>query len=473
VALFVTLALLVASLVANVAWARSSLTAAFHASPLRAWELLAWAGLMALGMSALHFDHETSHPGWITLVPVGASALLIAALGASPGSLPARGLGSLPARVLGARSYSIYLWHWPVSVLGGELWPQLEGAWRALALLSLSLLLAEAAYRWVEIPARWRWARGARPSAWLAAALLASSVLVAAGIGLGHVARERGLSAQPRVADRPAGLPPLAWTQADLPVVYANGCHAGIEATAPGPACRLGGTANGPTVALLGDSHAAQWAPPLLQVAGARGVAVLAWTKSGCPMVDVPVWNAAARARYLECDRWREAVLAELARQRPAAVFVSNLMDDATVVVDPASGRALRDAEAAAAFDSALERTLRRLRGLGLQVVLIRDTPRARTDVLGCLYSQPNPRACERRRAEAAPADARELRAAAGAGVPTWDFSEAICGPHTCPVFMENVRRSVYRDAGRLSATFAASLAPAVAARWAATPGLP
>jgi peptidoglycan/LPS O-acetylase OafA/YrhL len=498
-ALWITIALCVASFGAGLAMGESSLTLAFYASPLRAWELLAgaalalhvqanrpwpdalvrraprlaWISAAVLAASAFVFDHDTRHPGAATLVPVGATLVLIAAMGAAPAAMITRGLGSAAARALGARSYSIYLWHWPVWVLGSSLWPQAQVATRAPALLVLSLVLAEAAYRWIESPARWRWARSAPDGAVLAVAALTSVALVAGGLALGGRARAQGLSDPLRVHDRPSGLPPLARTLADLPVTYANGCHLEIEPDAPAPGCRLGGRPDGPSVVLLGDSHAAQWLPPLLQVASGRGVAVWAWTKSGCAFADVTIWNAEARAPYRECDRWRQAVQRDLAGLGSAAIFVSNQMDDSTVVVERASGKLLRGAAAAAAFDAGLARSLGRLRETGQRVIVIRDTPRARSDVLGCLYSRADARACERRREDALPAVARDLVVAEATGVTAWDFTDRICGPKTCPVLMEQERRSVYRDPGHLSASFAVTLAPALEARWKATAGLP
>lgn len=66
-----------------------------------------------------------------------------------------------------------------------------------------------------------------------------------------------------------------------------------------------------------------------------------------------------------------------------------------------------------------------------------------------------------------------DIDVAAAAGVPAWDFSDAVCNAQSCPVFTERERRAVYRESGDLSASFAASLAPAVERGWAATPGLP
>lgn len=495
----VTASLFVLSLGANLWWAQSGLTFAFFASPLRAWELLvgavlalhaqsgrpwpvalarhgpglAWLGLAGMVWAAITFDHDTSHPGLPTLVPVAATAMLIAAAGASPRSVPSRLLGSSVAQAIGARSYAIYLWHWPVLVLGSSLMPPWPTEMRSAVLLGLSVALAELGYRWVEAPVRWRLAPRARNATVLTIAVTASATVMAAGLALGEWARERVASAPASVAERPVGLPPLAVTQADLPVVYANGCHVLIEADAPSLDCRFGPTTAPPAVALIGDSHAAQWVPAIVPAAQARGTAIWTWTKSGCPFSDVTVWNAEARAPYRECDRWREAVLAELRRARSTAVVVSNLMDDETQIVDKASGALLRGRAAQAAMDAGVVRLLSRLRQAGHTVVLIRDTPRARPDILACLYSQTVPSACERSRREAVTPNPREGRIAASAKVVLWDFSDRICGPDRCPVFMEQERRAIYRDSTHLSATFAATLGAAVAERWAATPGLP
>ena len=186
---------------------------------------------------------------------------------------------------------------------------------------------------------------------------------------------------------------------ADLPVVYENGCHLGIEPEAPAPGCRLGGSPKGPAVVLLGDSHAAQWLPPLLEVASGRGVALWAWTKSSCPFADVTIWNGEARAPYRQCDRWRQAVLAELAGLGPTTIFVSNLMDDATVLVERDSGALLRGQAAAAA---ALE--LRSDRRVTVKAVI----PRRRFFVVDDFVHH-HVRLCQRVHGDAAQREIRHL----------------------------------------------------------------
>jgi hypothetical protein len=410
------------------------------------------------------------HPGWITLLPVLGTVLLLGAAGRVPSALPVRWLGSAPMRALGARSYSIYLWHWPVLILGSR-WLPAGAPWAPPTLLALSLLLAEAAYRWVESPARWRWGRGAPPGRVLLLALTSSALVAAIGIGLREAAQSGARAGVLPTAPRGmAGLPSLQQVRNDLAVVYANGCHVGFQALAPAQGCRLGGAADAPAVLLFGDSHAAQWVPALQAVASAHGHALVAWTKSGCPSADVTVWVAATRSLYPECDAWREAVFARLAALRPALVVVSNLVGGATVIVDRATGERLSGAPAAAAFETGIARTLQRLKDAGLAVVLMRDTPHPKPDATTCLFAQTDLSPCERTRADAAPADAADLRAARAVGVPVWDLSGAICGPERCPLVVSAGAPPrplvVYRDADHLTASFAATLAPALERLW-------
>ena len=477
---------------------QSRLTLAFFSSPARAWELLAgaalalqsrrrcawppalgaaaaWLGLAAVVAAAGTMSSGSQHPGVITLLPVMGTVLLLGGLGAEPATALRGWLGSAPLRALGARSYSLYLWHWPVLLLGTAWLPQGE-TWAPLVLLAVSVLLAELAYRAVECPARWRWGRGTPDGRVLLLALACSAVVACAGLALRDLAEDSTRAvAWPMAPRGMAGLPTLRQVKNDLPVVYANGCHLDVARVAPADDCRLGGTADAPAVLLFGDSHAAQWVPALQAAAAANGQAVVSWTKSSCPSADVTVWSTATRGLYRECDAWREAVLSRVVGMRPALVVVSNLIDGETVLVDRATGRQLRGAAAAAAFEVGLERTLRRLQLAGVPVALIRDNPRPRREVLDCIYSSPDPARCGRARADALPADGLDVRAARAAGVVVWDLSDDICGPRSCPAVVfsnkSKVPQVVYRDDNHLTATFAATLGGELARRWPAAAG--
>ena len=116
-------------------------TASFYLLPTRAWELglgamlvfadgrfrtmpasisavAGWTGLLMIGAAAVLFDAATPFPGVAALVPVVGTALLVAAGAAERRSWPGPLLASRPMQFFGRISYSLYLWHWPLIVLG-------------------------------------------------------------------------------------------------------------------------------------------------------------------------------------------------------------------------------------------------------------------------------------------------------------------------------------------------------------------
>ena len=473
------------------------LTVAFFSLPSRAWELLvgaalalwllrraspsfsaavtnlaAWCGLAAIIASGLLFSDDTLHPGLITLVPVAGTALMIwaSAIHGTP-----RGMGWLRSRpflVIGKRSYSIYLWHWPVLTLGKMLWPGVSGA-GLLALLALSLLFAEAAYRWVELPARFRW-RLAMSPAHVVATAVACSVSVA---GLGFALRVSGATSSREVLGLRSPvrdnlrLPDLKQVHADVPAIYKLGCHLALEAVEH-PDCVFGDPHGRVSLVLFGDSHAAQWFPALDEAARSRVVRLYSFTKSGCPSADVVVWNQSAKGTYRQCSEWRERIFRRIEQLRPEVVIVSNLIEDATVLVDERAGR-MRGREAAKAFTEGLVRTIKLLQHHGAKVVVLRDTPRPRPDILDCLYATSDPTSCALTRVEATRGPLLDLEAAARTSAIVWDFTDSICTSSTCPVVWGRPLGIVYRDSNHLAASYVAGqLAVDLARRWDELPGV-
>lgn len=161
---------LLASLALSVVGTPSKPTAAFYLLPTRAWEMLAGglvfllaprrvfpahqhAALEAVGLflvmgAIIGFDTASAWPGWRALVPVlGTVGVLLAACPDSPWT------GHTVAQWLGTRSYSIYLWHWPVVVLL-TYWGWQFNPIAIAAGMVLTLALGHLSYQWVETPAR-------------------------------------------------------------------------------------------------------------------------------------------------------------------------------------------------------------------------------------------------------------------------------------------------------------------------------
>jgi peptidoglycan/LPS O-acetylase OafA/YrhL len=147
-------------------------------------------GVLALGYIVLSFLHVHDydlalwHGGYLWLAI--ATALLLAVL-AHPAARLGPILGQKPLLWLGLRSYSFYLWHWPVLVLTR---PGIDVSLPRGILIPLQLLatlaLADLSYRFVELPFRGKaklpgvrdgWLRVARP------ALIALALVVVVFVG--------------------------------------------------------------------------------------------------------------------------------------------------------------------------------------------------------------------------------------------------------------------------------------------------
>jgi peptidoglycan/LPS O-acetylase OafA/YrhL len=150
--------------------------AAFYFSPSRAWELLlgGWlaisgvkdrtphrmvpwlqlAGLVMIGAAAVCFDRLTRFPGFAALVPCVGTALLIAWCDDKSRMTTAL---SHPVLVwLGLISYPLYLWHWPLLVLGRLVLLREPSALEIAFIYLLSVVLAAATWHYLEKPIRAR-----------------------------------------------------------------------------------------------------------------------------------------------------------------------------------------------------------------------------------------------------------------------------------------------------------------------------
>src|SRR6478736_2976388 len=183
----------VASFVLNVALIGPNPVAAFYLPFTRAFELLvgavlackwdrvsqegaasawrAWLSIALIAVASVILDSHRAFPGWWALLPVTGTALLLSA----PSAWLCRTLlaSALLVRI-GLISFPLYLWHWPLLVFFATVkFAPLTLLESELTLL-LSLPLAWATYRFVEMPIRF-----GRPSARKIAGLCAAMVLVA------------------------------------------------------------------------------------------------------------------------------------------------------------------------------------------------------------------------------------------------------------------------------------------------------
>ena len=502
---------------------------AFFSLPTRAWELalggllampfaariggprsrpiIGWVGLLAVVASGVLISDATPFPGTAALLPTLGSALVIlgglrrpsperspaadaaresnATRAAFAGPTPLLSLG--PVRYIGRISYSLYLWHWPVLVLPAVAFGNLSAPVR-VALVGVSVALAAVSQRFVEEPIRHGRFVGLHPPRVLRAAGALTVVVVAAASLLSF---RSALALQPRgpavggaigdaplpsVAPRASGetlptlapgpvpadlSPSLVTAQDDIPILYDNGCHARPAETGIPEGCRFGDAAGSRTVALFGDSHAAQWFPALERLAEEKHWRLIPLTKSGCASADVPVWSTLFNRPYAECTAWREAAMQLLADLRPALVVVSNdrsynLTIDGTKV----SSDDRRDV-----WSEGLDATIRRVKALGSQVVVIGDTVRQSEDPPVCLSEHiDDASACSTPWSKAvAPLRlAQEREVAERSGATFVDPTPWMCFTDPCPSVIG--RLLVYRDTHHMTATYSRALTRQLAA---------
>ncbi len=459
-----------------------------------------WTGLALVVGAAVLLDEGTPFPGMAALLPVVGTALV---LGAGV-STPRWGVGGLLSvgllRGIGRWSYSWYLWHWPVLVLApysvGELGlgGRLVAAGVALLLAGLTLHLLENRVRFAralkDSAGRSLLLGGGLTAAGVAGALVVTAV-VPAPVGRGTAAEaatleapEEGVAPAPAAAPvvdpeealvtdltarvqaavaASAGLqavpsnltPPLAEARADVPEVFTNGCVLSWRA-AEHRTCEFGAAASPVSVALVGDSHAAQWLPALQPVAEQSGWQLQLAGKVTCPLLDLPITSPYLGRTYTECVQWREQVVADLRAAPPSVVVLAMTRRYGADFGFTAYDRAWLDA---------LSRMVTELRSTGAPVLVLSPVPDPHTVVPTCLSGHlDDAAACTPDRATAVNAAgvAAEAQVVQAAGGRYADLTDLFCTPAECPLLVGD--QLVYRDDNHLTTGYATFLGPVMAA---------
>lgn len=148
----------------------ASMMIAFYSPFTRVWEFLAGglvavvgyrargvvgrlfliAGASAVVFASFTFDSATMFPGVLAAIPVLGTVLMLLGTDIKFGRISI--LESRAAGWIGDRSYSIYLWHWPLIQFAKGTFP--DERWSSLFGLAISIPLAMLAFRFVEQPLR-------------------------------------------------------------------------------------------------------------------------------------------------------------------------------------------------------------------------------------------------------------------------------------------------------------------------------
>ncbi|WP_165372859.1 SGNH hydrolase domain-containing protein [Pengzhenrongella frigida] len=479
-------------------WASLQLTSsnqpmAYFSSHTRAWELgagallaasttwlarmpgwlaapLSWAGVVGIVIAGLTYTDLTVFPGTAALLPVLATAAVIAA-----GCRPSRGSAELVLNVramqgLGKVSYAWYLWHWPMLII----FPMMLGyrlSWLVqLEVVVLSLWVAVLMYFMIESPVL---RSKLRKMIWLpiglgaatltATASIAVAATVPALVGTGTAVSieasdtgsiMQGVARGALTMAAPINLTPaIADIRADQPHSTLNGCHADFLVIQQGD-CVYGDPTGERTMVLFGDSHAQQWLPALDLQAKKQGWKLISWTKAACSIANVDLHAEQLGNRlFTECTEWRKITLGKIAGLHPDIVVVSQ---SDSVPGNQFTNNGWADATA---------QTLTDIRAVGTPVVYLLDTPLPRTNVPDCIANNlAKVEPCMTMRTDIYPFPGRHEQVAstlAAINVTTIEPADWFCTDRKCPVVVGNIM--VYRDASHMSTPYSAYLAPALA----------
>jgi peptidoglycan/LPS O-acetylase OafA/YrhL len=247
----------------------------------------AFVGLGLVAVSAFSFGSLTTYPGFHALAPTIGTALLIAS-GERVGLLR-RLLSSTPALWIGDRSYSLYLWHWPLILFATPFFPDSRTA--LLVAAAVSLVPAMFSYRYVESPIR-------RIEMWAARSRL--SIMTASSVALVVVVFQLSTNPAPEL---------------DAHLDRTIGCEVGAEQHLdPSGTCSLSvKDADGHAV-LLGDSHAGMLSEAFVDAAHDNAFNAVLAVEAGAPFI-APVWDAEAVASSSTMR-----VIERIVQQRPRVV---------------------------------------------------------------------------------------------------------------------------------------------------------
>ena len=85
--------------------------------PFKARRALGWVGLGEIIVGFILIDERSLFPGWVSLIPTTGTILLLLSV-ADEETMLSRLLSSRFMVGTGKLSYSLYLWHWPLIVIG-------------------------------------------------------------------------------------------------------------------------------------------------------------------------------------------------------------------------------------------------------------------------------------------------------------------------------------------------------------------
>ncbi|WP_248920819.1 acyltransferase family protein [Pseudomonas entomophila] len=282
---------LAGSLAASLIFSPLYPSASFYLLPMRAWEMLFGslmfligaqfpiglrtakylerAGIVLIVYSITLIDPSVTWPGWHALIPVLGTSFIIAA--ANQGSLFTR---NKACQWLGDRSYSLYLWHWPI--VAALVFLELrQDVVATVTGLSITLLLGHLSYVAAEQPSRTLFTNLSTAKAYLAIFAL----LLLTAIPSQLIKHEEGVPSRALAQRVESIMRESAVRNPRLTECFVNATKNKVT----NAQCTYGGNELGAIV--IGDSHAASIVRAVERSLPSKNLNVLDWELHSCATI--------------------------------------------------------------------------------------------------------------------------------------------------------------------------------------------
>lgn len=458
------IAILTAIALGSLVWANDAATqnpdSAFYLLQFRAWELVAGSlaaiyisrrsrpfssntlsviGLLMIVLSMFFIGSTLPHPGFITLVPVIGTVLILTTAG--PGTFANKILSLRFFVGIGLISYSAYLWHQPLFALFRVSSPSEPSAGEFLPLIFVTLALSFLSWKFVENPFRNR-SSFSRRKIFAGTAILIIGTLAINWVGTRQTFQDSRITVTGQrfgdVEDRLARNYGLS-----------QDCD-GFEPQAP--ECAFG---TDPSVLLWGDSYARQLGLALSN--SPTRVPFIQQTLSGCaPILGLASQSERNGAEFAkECIAFNDNVFNWL-KKNPQIKYV--ILGSPWTAAVPEQRSAERDyvsKKTANVGYSLMQETFEKIRELGVAVVATTGTPVNGEDGGRCisatLASGGDLNDCNWPLADNQRAEFNESLKRFDALVPFWHWEPILCPDGiTCHV-TEGEQLFVYLDQGHIT----------------------
>ncbi len=338
-------------------------------------------------------------------MPVVGGALVIAGGVVAPRWGAESILGLRPVQWLGKRSYSLYLWHWPILILAAERVGKSQlTAPENVPYLIVAVLLSMASYRFLENPIRHIRSPSRSTVVVGAALVLVTVVVLTCSSAPKPPSREHPASPQrrprrsfftrsaiaPRITTIPDDLlPSLATTQQDFAGLNR---HPKLECALADSGtqiekhiCTLGDPTGKSLLVVYGDSHTLMWLPAFNQIARQAHWRLVVLTSYFCPAELVTVSNpsslGAPGSPNILCDQFHSWAMAHINAMHPTMVVISQ----SSLYETPGSAASSGGLFTKAAWGDGLANLLHALQVAPDQKIFLGNIPELPSDPPTCL----------------------------------------------------------------------------------------